>query len=84
MGTTVPQIPQDWLLLPKFEIRRPSRKRAAFWLLAQLVVYRQQNPGPAQLCDYMAYVRTTKDRLQATSVAHRLVAKHLTVVDGQP
>jgi hypothetical protein len=40
--TTPPQIPDDWILHPQFQLWPPKRRNAILWVLANVVLFRTQ------------------------------------------
>jgi hypothetical protein len=66
---------------PNCDIRPNTRKRAAVWLLAQIVIFRQEEYHISILRDYITYVKRRKDYLYMHPNRRMLVANYLLDVD---
>jgi hypothetical protein len=78
---TTRYIPTVWTTLPNCDIRPYTRKRAVLWLLAQIVIFRQEECHISTLRDYITYVKRRKDELYTHPNRRTLVANYSLVVD---
>jgi hypothetical protein len=63
------------------DIKPYTRKTAVLWLLAQIVIFRQEEYHISTLRDYITYVKKRKDELYMHPNRRTLVANYLFVVD---
>jgi hypothetical protein len=80
LRTAARYIPEEWTLCPSFDIWPLTRNRAVLWMLAQLVIFRQENYNVPSLMEYISYVRLSKEMLYTHPRRRTLVAKFLMVV----
>jgi hypothetical protein len=83
LRTMQERIPNEWLTRPKFALWLPKRHRAILWILAKLVLFRNQQQSDLILQELIDFMKRPKWYMYHSNKASEFLGNYLILIDTE-